>query len=191
MKYPIYSKFNFVVIILFLPSIIAGCGSEPKPVTEEEAYEAINDLIFQDTIIEESICGSFADMGLTNEMENYFSSEDFEFIEQQKKITRQLKPNRIVYFHGGYKEGDFAKLNKNCEYGSQYSYPLFTTDRKKMLIHIEYHSEYYGSTGDFVYLKKNGRWKLIKSFNESKWIALFETQTSDVWSIPSERTQNL
>lgn len=156
-------------ICLLIGLQITGCKPAPKPVTEDEAYALLNEVIFDDTLVLHDVYYKFSGFALDDEMKKEFTPEEVGFMEKQigELKTTKIKPDKVVYFHGGYKPGDFVKLVKeNDEFFPAYiSFPIISPDRKKLLIHFT-----VGQSGsDDLYIKKNGRWYLAKTFNA--WIS--------------------
>jgi hypothetical protein len=164
-----FLKITFLAIFSFALALISGCKPAPKPVTEEEAYALLNEIILDDSLVIDDVYYKFYGFALSDEMKKEFTNEEVEFMEKQisELKTTKIKPNKIVYFHRGYKPGTFVKLEKGKgEFFTAYiSFPIISPDRKKLLIHFT-----VGQSGsDDLYIKKNGRWRLTKSFNA--WIA--------------------
>lgn len=166
----------FIRVFLLVSVILSSCKQAPKPVTEEEAYALLNELIIDDTLVMYEVYYTFSEFTLTDEMKKEFTTEEVVFMEKQIKASlpnRKVKPNKIAYFHQGYQAGDFAKLQYNADSGSvrHLSFPIISPDRKKLLIHIENDCNCFlgGSGSDNLYVKKNKRWVGVKSFNQ--WIS--------------------
>lgn len=162
-------------ICLLIGLQITGCKPAPKPVTEEEAYALLNEVIIDDTLVMTEVYYRFDDFALSDEMKKEFTNDEVEFMEKQisELQVKEVKPNRIAWFHRGYKKGDFVKLlhSADSESYESISFPIISPDRKKLLIHQSYHCNCMlgGSGSDNLYVKKNDRWKLVKSFNG--WIS--------------------
>lgn len=168
-------KITFFAIFLFALTLISGCKPDPKPVTEEEAYALLNEVIIDDTLVMTEVYYRFDDFALSDEMKKEFTNDEVEFMEKQisELQVKEVKPNRIAWFHRGYKKGDFVKLlhSSDSESYESISFPIISPDRKKLLIHQSYHCNCMlgGSGSDNLYVKKNDHWKLVKSFNG--WIS--------------------
>ena len=163
----LYLKIVFIICLCSFGLIC--CKSGPNPVTEEEAYNAFNEVIVDDTLVFSEICEqTSSNISVDESIKKYVTEEEFEYLKQQTKkvLPKKWKPNRIIYFHGGYKKGDFVKLQKDCSNSSRYSFPILTPDRKKLLIRFESLSTFLGgSSANYLYEKKNGKWKLIATLN--------------------------
>ncbi|MDF3029201.1 MAG: hypothetical protein K0S23_3508 [Fluviicola sp.] len=160
------------LICLFIGLQFSGCKPAPKPVTEDEAYALLNELIIDDTLVMREIYYRFAGLALSDEMKKEFTPEEVEFMEAQirKPLAKELKPQTISWFHKNYKpDQDFVKPVYEADSGfvTHMSFPIISPDRKKMLIHWtnDCNCMLGGSAGDHLYVKKNGRWKLAKTFN--------------------------
>ncbi len=166
--------FFLTVSVLFW--ISSGCKPAPKPITEAEAYALLNELIVDDTLILHDVYYRFAGLALSDEMKKEFTPEEVEFMEAQirKPLAKELRPGTISWFHRNYKpKADFAKPVYDADSGmvEHISFPIISPDRKKLLIHWELDCNCMlgGSGSDELYIKKNGRWKLAKTFNG--WIS--------------------
>lgn len=147
--------------------LFTNCENGPKPVTEDEAYALFNEVILDDTLMISDVCESFKDVNLDSSIKPFFTKKEFLFLKnQQKNRSKKGEPNKIVYFHKGYKKGDFVQLKSNTDDCLKISFPLITSDRKTLLIHIETTFGFLsGSSGDYMYIKKNGRWRLENIFH--------------------------
>ena len=163
-------------ICLLIGLQITGCKSALKPVTEDEAYALLNEVIIDDTLVMTEVYYRFEDFALSDEMKKEFTPEEVAFMEAQirKPLVKELKQRKIIWFHKNYKpDQDFVKPVYEADSGFviHLSFPIISPDRKKMFIHRtnDCNCMLGGSGSDNLYVKKNDRWKLVKSFNG--WIS--------------------
>jgi hypothetical protein len=172
------NRFFFLLLTTCVSATLwlSGCTPAPKPLSEEEVYELLNELIVDDTLVMREVYYRFAGLALSEEMKKEFTSEEVAFMEAQisKPLAKELKPLTISWFHKNYKpDQDFVTPVYEADSGfvTHISFPIISPDRKKMLIHWENDCNCLlgGSAGDYLYVKKNGHWKLFKTFNG--WIS--------------------
>lgn len=167
-------KYIKKIILPILIVCLYACNNTPE-LKENEIYDIINEIVFEDTIIINKVCWEFAEMDLSPEILSHFSKDDLNFYKNYKGKFKNLKikPNKIKYFHRGYKPSDFAKVDSICSEGSlkHISFPFISIDRKKILLEIYNNCNcMLGSSGaKYLYQKINGHWKLIKTFDG--WIS--------------------
>jgi hypothetical protein len=170
-------KISFLAVFSFALAMICSCKPAPKPVSEEEAYALLNEVILEDSLIMRDVYYRFSGFTLSDEMKKEFTPDEAEFMEKQiydqRLRSKEVKPNKIVWFHRNYEPGDFVKLIHRSDSTSfeELSFPIISPDRKKLLIHRSFDCNCMlgGSGGDDLYVKKNGRWHLAKTFNG--WIS--------------------
>jgi hypothetical protein len=165
-------KALFIPLICLLIGLqFSGCKPAPKPVSEDEAYTLLNEVILDDTLAMHRVYYRFEKLEFSEEMKKEFTPGELEFVEPQvrKPVAKEVKPDKIIWFHRGYKPGDYVKLihQEDSGYMTHVSFPIISPDRKKLLIHWENDCNCMlgGSGSDDLYIKKNGRWKLAKTFN--------------------------
>lgn len=169
------NRLFFLAIGITAACWLSGCKPAPKPITEEEAYALLNEVILDDTLIMRDVYYRFDQVEWNDEMKKEFPEEEREFMEKQVKGKKPLevRENKLIYFHRGYKKGDFVKLMHRSDSGfvRHISFPIISPDRKKLLIHheLDCNCMLRGSGSDDLYVKKNGRWKLARTFNG--WIS--------------------
>jgi hypothetical protein len=165
---------SYLFLIAGLMLFLIACSSAPSDITEDEAYAIMNEIIADDTLIMQDMCGTFANSTFSAEMQQEFTAEEIAFIERQVltlSTPEKIKENKVRFFHRNWKEDDFVRLDRSCEKGFvQISYPLISPDRKKVLWNFQHPANFLsGSGGTYLYVKQNGHWVSKKGFDQ--WVA--------------------
>lgn len=171
------SKANLMKCLLWVASFsisnfFISCN-KPTNLTKDEVYEILNEIIADDSLRLSTICWQVDDLSISGEYG--FGKEDEVFINQQKGIFKKFKiePKRLKYYSRREKGFVFFDVDTNCNAGfvTRLSFPLISIDRQRVVIeNTEDCNCMLGGQGSKdLYVKKNGRWKKEKSFDN--WIS--------------------
>ena len=121
------------------------------------------------------ICSKVDVLPFTGDFVKEFNENDKKFIQRQKLLFKdfKLEPNRLKWYSSRKKAFVFMKIDTICIKESLYriSFPIISSDRTKVLIEItqDCNCMLGGQSGKELFIKQNGHWKRIKSFD--RWIS--------------------
>jgi hypothetical protein len=167
-------KKYFLFFILGSILIFNSCNRTPD-LTKNEIYQILNEIIVDDSLRMYRICSKVDILPFTGDFVTEFNEYDKKFIQHQKIIFKdfKLEPNRLKWYSSRKKVFEFIQIDTICSKKSLYkiSFPIISADRTKVLIEItEDCNCLLGGQGvKNLYVKQNGHWKRIKSYD--RWIS--------------------
>jgi hypothetical protein len=158
--------FSVVTIFFF------GCSRTPD-LTKDEVYNILNEIIADDSLGLNRVC--FKSDNISIKEEYGFTGPDRTFIKRQIRLFKDFKfeSGKLKYFKRGENKFDLVQIDTSCqsEFGYVLSFPLISADRQRVVISNteDCHCLLGGQGGKYLYIKKDGRWKMEKSFEV--WIS--------------------
>jgi hypothetical protein len=151
---------SFLLLCIFFCVILYSCES-PIDVHEHEIYSLLDQVIKDENMASKVIWSSFDtnDMELSGIME--FSEYDYKFFRTQMKKLWKLKiTNDELNDHIGTDRKMHKMIIRSNIDSCQivFSFPFISNRRKKAIISFNHPDGYI----QYLYLKKNGRWKREK-----------------------------
>ena len=162
--------------LLIIITIFCSCNRQKVSVlTEDEVYSIINQIIKDDNLPILNVCSRFHQIPIKGDYLSEFTDQDLNFIIESKKSFSGIKirPNQLKWFNKSENTQKFVSVDTVCNEGTNYniSFPLISSDRRKVLIEFEKdcNCPFGGQGGKTLYIKKNGKWVNTKSFDH--WIS--------------------
>lgn len=160
--------------LIFLALLMTGCPQRAK-VGKELVYSTLNEIIQQDSISARIICSKFDQPSIPSDIQQEFFSGDKEFLQEQVKspINLSVDTGLLYYYSRRNKAFEKSLIDTTCSKDIHYrfSFPVFSEDLQTVVIGItEDCNCLLGGWGfKAVYKKQNGKWKLIRKFDD--WIS--------------------
>ena len=155
---------RLLLLTTFYLSLLSqySCSTTPD-LTKKEVYAILNEIIADNSLNGLYICVTPLELELSTVFG--FTSTDVRFIKRQKKIFHDFKfePNNLKFYSPSMKKFIFMEVDTSCNGWSDrtLSFPLISPSRIKVV----FKSMSAGVSGEYVYLKENGKWKLENTFN--------------------------
>jgi hypothetical protein len=165
-------KFKFLVLSILVSTFFISCERN-KDLTKDEVYQILNEIIADDSLSLHKVCWKMDRLPVNDEYG--FSESDKKFIKQQGEIFKTfiLDKKALKYYSRKTKSFLFADVDTSCKEGILYhlSFPLISVDRQRVVIENteDCNCMLGGQGGKDLYVKKNGHWKKVKSFD--RWIS--------------------
>lgn len=155
---------KLLLLITFYLSLLSlySCSTTPD-MTKKEVYTILNEIIADDSLNGLYVC--ITPVELEPSTVFGFTTSDVRFIKRQKIVFHDFKfePNNLKFYDASKKKFIFMEVDTSCNGWSDrtLSFPLISANRLKVV----FKSMYAGVSGEYVYVKENGKWKLENIFN--------------------------